>query len=234
MNLRGFACGLALATVLGPLAGFSALAGAGEDTFSEANTLLFLEDHLTQTDYAAEYVYLSQRSGAGDNDYSDRITMTALNAAGSDAKHVKFSAPDTDRGRQIQDIENARGNPLIMVFLQSDVLELADATGGHWRYFQKQMKLALENNAEVEPVTVAFQGKQVDGRRITVRPYASDQTRRNELGRFRDKTYEFILSDQIPGRIYELRSTVPAEADSNAPVVEKLTLQAVEKVDGKS
>lgn len=206
-------------------------APAQDDNFSEANQLLFLQDHLTGTPYSARYIYQNAKSGSAD-DFDSRITMTARNRADSDAKHVTFSQMDEHPGRQIDAIENARGNPLIMVFLQSDVLDLAAATGGHWRYFQKQMKLALENRARVEPVTLSFQGRSVEGRRITVKPYAGDPQRRQELGRYVDKIYQFTLSDRVPGTVVELRTRVPPDAKTDRPEeVERLTLQSIEKID---
>lgn len=237
MTFKRLTRGLALALLLTPVAAPAADQAAGtkpatmqDDEFSEANQLLFLQDHLTQIAYPARYVYARVRSGSAD-DFEDRITMTTHNLPDSDAKHVAFSQTQTEPGQQIDDVENARGNPLIMVFLQSDVLELAEATGGHWRYFQKQMKLALENTAQVEPITVTFQGKPVDGRRISVKPYADDPERRQALGRYVGKTYEFILSDQVPGSIVELRTSVPAEGNAGEPQVERLTLQSMEEID---
>lgn len=230
MIFRRLACALALGLAISPFAGLNTAAEAAEEeSFSEANRLLFLEDHLTGTDYSARYTYDVVKSGQVEEDVENRITMTASNIAGSDAKHVEIDMLEEDHG-EIDDIDNARGNPLIMVFLQSDVVDLAAETGGHWRYFQKQMKLALESSAEVEPVTVEFQGESVAGQRITVRPYSGEEAHRKELGRYVDKTYEFTLSDQVPGSIVELRATVPPEDGSATPLVTKLILRSVENV----
>lgn len=230
MTFKRFACTLTLALAVSPFAGLTVAAEATEeDSFSEANRLLFLKDHLTDTDYPARYTYEVVTSGPVDENVENRITMTAHNITGSDAKHVEIDMLQEDHGA-IDDIDNARGNPLIMVFLQSDVVDLAAETGGHWRYFQKQMKLALENSAEVEPVTVEFQGESVAGQRITIRPYSGEQTHRQELGRYVDKTYEFTLSDRVPGNIVELRATVPPADGSGTPLVTKLKLRSVENI----
>jgi hypothetical protein len=233
MSTRRFIYSLAFMLMLGPSAASAADGdvATNADSFSRANQLLFLEDHLTQTEYPARYTYEFVKSGSAADDFEDRITMIARNVAGSDAKHVELQVFRHDRERQVPDIDNARGNPLIMVFLQTDVLDLAKATGGHWRYFQKQMKLALENGARVEPVTVEFQGEAVEGQRITVKPYAGEQAHREAMGRYVDKTYEFVISDQVPGKIVELRTTVPPEDGTDGPQVERLTLQSVERID---
>lgn len=232
MILKRLTCSLALALMLGPMAS-QAEEAVDKSAFSEANQLLFLEDHLTDTPYPARYVYEISKSGSTDDDSEERIIMTAQNIAGSDAKRVEFGSTKEVLGEPVDPVENARGNPLIMVFLQADVVDLAEETGGHWRYFQKQMKLALENAAQVEPVTVEFQGERVKGRRITLKPYINEQEHRSELGRYVDKTYEFIISNEVPGRVLEMRSTVPAADGAGAPTVEKLTLRTVEEIDGQ-
>lgn len=228
MTLKGLTCSLALTLVLGPAVSM-AEEGADKGAFSEANQLLFLEDHLTDTPYPARYVYEISKSGSAGDDAENRITMTARNTAEGDAKHVKFSTTKEALGEQVEDITNARGNPLIMVFLQSDVVDMAAETGGHWRYFQKQMKLALENTATVEPATMQFQGEPVAAKRIIVRPYVDEQAHREEIGRYIDKTYEFIVSNEVPGRVLELRSTVP-DGGTGTPQVERFTLRSVEKI----
>lgn len=207
---------------------------AEKPEFSKANRLLFLNDHLTRHDYSARYTYLSSQTGSRESDYEGRIIITAHTIPGSDAKRVEFDASPNIGQNQIPVVDQARGNPLIMVFLQSDMLELAKATGGHWRYFQKQMKLALEHDAQVEPVTIEFKGEPLNAERITVRPYAEEQVRRKELGHYRNRTYEFLLSEDLPGEIFELRSVTPAGEESEGIVVEKkVTLQTFEKLSNE-
>lgn len=231
MLLKRLILPLMMGALLSPSAGFTASSDVSEEPeFSRANTLLFLDDHLTGPDYSARYVYSSSRAGSEERDFDDRITMTAHAVSGSDAKRVEFDLPAGSSQKPVPAVERARGNPMIMVFLQSDVLELAEATGGHWRYFQKQMKLALEHDARVEPVSIDFQGQSIEGHRITVQPYAKEQARRKELGPYRNKTYEFLLSDELPGEVFELRSTTPAGEGSEAPVVRQVTLQTFEKL----
>ncbi len=234
MLVKRLTLSLVLTAIMSPSGGLTASPEvADEPEFSRANTLLFLDDHLTGPEHSARYVYSTSRTGSQDSDFDDRIIMTAHPVPGSDVKRVAFDLSAENGQTPVPPVERARGNPMIMVFLQSDVLDLAEATGGHWRYFQKHMKLALEHDARVEPVIIDFQGKRMEAYQITVQPYANDQDRRNELGRYRHKTYEFVLSDELPGEIFELRSITPAEEESEPPIIRQVSLQAFEELPAK-
>ena len=231
MIVKHWTPALILAALLFLSAGLMAAPEVAEEPeFSKANSLLFLNDHLTSQDYSARYTYISSRTGSHDSDYEGRITITAHRIPGSDAKRVEFDASPKMGPNELPVVDQARGNPLIMVFLQRDMLELAKATGGHWRYFQKQMKLALEHDAQVDPVRIDFKGESLSAQRITVRPYAGEQVRRKELGRYLNRTYEFLLSEDLPGEVFELRSVTPAGEESEGLVVESVTLQKFEKL----
>lgn len=199
-----------------------------EASFSQANQRLFLDDHLTDVEYPARYHYRLSRTGTAD-DFSDTIVMEANNNDDR-TKQVHVEYLSGDRRRHIPDIASAQGNPIIMLFLQRDVSEMADRTGGSWRYFQKQIKLALENAASIEPVMLRYNGNDVAGQRIMLQPFANERTHRNELEDYLAKTYSFILAEEIPGDVYEMQTTLPP-SDGGQPTVERLTLEQVEPLD---
>ena len=205
----------------------SAGSWAEQEEFSKANQLLFMQDHFDPA-ASARYTYQVVQTGpeAGS---PNTITMTARDVAGNGTKSVDFSMSQKDLAAQLEPIERARGNPLIMIFLQTDVVDQAKATGGHWRYFQKQIKLALEHNATVEPVSVEFQGHKVPGQRIVLKPYVDEKDHRQELGAYLDKTYEFTLSEHVPGTVVELKTQVPPADGAGEPLTRQLTLEQVEE-----
>ncbi|GHB01553.1 hypothetical protein [Modicisalibacter luteus] len=194
-------------------------------SFSPANQLLFLDDHLTDVEYPARYHYRFSSTGTADS-FNDTIVMDTHNND-DQTKQVHVEYFSGDRQRHIPDIASAKGNPIIMLFLQRDVSEMSSRTGGNWRYFQKQIKLALENAARIEPVTLRYNGSDVAGQRITLQPFADERTHRNEMAAYLDKTYSFLLAEAIPGDVYEMQTTLPAN-DGGQPVVEHLILDHVE------
>ncbi|GAB2790435.1 hypothetical protein GCM10027040_15730 [Halomonas shantousis] len=200
----------------------------GEESFSQANRLLFMQDHLTGVDYPARYRYRFSKSGTL-NDFDDEIVMEARDSDGSgQAKQVHLEYFSGERQKHVPDIDSARGNPVIMMFLQRDVAEMSELTGGNWRYFQRQIKLALENAADVEAVTLDYEGHPVAGQRITLQPFSDEREHRRELADYLDKTYRFTLSDAVPGSVYELETSTPQTSD--VPIVEQLVLEDIERL----
>jgi hypothetical protein len=100
--------------------------------------------------------------------------------------------------------------------------------GGQLVYFRNVIRLAFRENAKLEPATFSWDGKQVTGTKITIQPFLNDPNG-ERLAVFRSKTYEFIVSDAVPGGIYEMHaSTSAASPDATAPAVDsKLTLKGI-------
>lgn len=215
------------------------VAGAAEDTpaqdeeFSEANQLLFLDnDQITGADRTLVYHYALDKHTTmeDESDFHDEIAMTARPTGEDGAKAVSFDYMSGERGKFVRKVDQARGNPVIMVFLQRDVSEMERLTDGHWRYFQKRIKLGLEEDAEVQPATVTFDGREVEAKRITLRPFTEE--RRDSMQTYTDKVYQFTLSESVPGKVYEMRTLVPGDGENAEPLIEeRLVLDSVRPVD---
>lgn len=225
MTMTKLASGVMLLALCGV-----AVAGAQEATqqaaadteFSKANQLLFMSDHLTDAKAPMVYVYELTKTTTREDEkaFTDEIRMVARDAEGGDSKAVTIDYLSGERSNYVDNVEHARGNPIVMLFLQRDVNEMDRLTGGHWRYFQRRIKTALEHGATVEPVTIEFQGESVQAQRISLTPFAGET--RREMKDYVDKRYVFILSEAVPGEVVEMRAVVPGE---DKPVIEeRLTL----------
>lgn len=239
MHQQSHIAALALAVlVIAPLSG-SARA-ATEPAFSKANTLLFLTNHLKSLPNKATTLrYAFEKRGSLEEPYTDTVDIILSPQAGGDRKRVEFNYFTGARNQYLPPINNARGNPIIGVFLQNEVNRMEQRTGGSWRYFQKIIKVALEERAQVKPVRFNFGGRGVDGTRIKIAPYREDP-HRAQIEPYANMYYVFTLSSSVPGTVYQLRSAVPAETDSSrsgndakAVLEEVLTLSAVEPMTAK-
>ena len=76
-----------------------------------------------------------------------------------------------------------------------------------WRHFQKRLKVAFEETASIEPVDIDVAGNTIQGERILVQPFVNDPLSRR-FPAFREKTYIFILSDQVPGAFHQIITRV--------------------------
>lgn len=103
-------------------------------------------------------------------------------------------------------------NPILLVFFQRDVTHMSNGTGGSQHYFRNVIRAAMQNPEEgrVTDITVELDGRQVAAREISFRPFIGD-SHRAQLRGFADKTYRVVVSEAVPGGIYEVQSETPDE-----------------------
>jgi hypothetical protein len=198
---------------------------AEESQFSRANRLLFLTDHLANIRQPSVLHYAFEKSGTLEDSYQDNVDIKVTPEGATDAKSVEVRFFTGVRNQYVPPLSNAEGNPIVTTFLQREVGEMEGRTDGSWRYFQKVIKLALENDAKVKPVKFRYDGRVVQGTEITIQPYRDDP-HRAEIAPYDSKYYTFILSDAVPGQVYRLGSVVPAKAEGprgeRVPLVEEV------------
>ena len=71
-------------------------------------------------------------------------------------------------GAQFGPIAAREQNPLVLVFLQRDVAQMANLTGGAAGYFQQQIRRGFSEPAEVEPVEVTLGDRKLAGTRLVM------------------------------------------------------------------
>ena len=129
--------------------------------------------------------------------------------------------------RQLGPMAAQEQNPLVLLFLQRDVAEMAKLTGGAAGYFQQQIRRAFNGPAESAPVEVTMGDSKVPapswscGRSRAIR-------RSTSFPQFRDKAYEFVVADGVPGGLYQLVSRVPDAKDGHLILEESVTFEEAE------
>ena len=199
---------------------------AQESQFSEANNLLFNRDHLGNISADSRLNYHFIKSGSLEPGFEDDIKMSFKPAASVEKRTVTVDFFSGERNRWVPDFNGARGNPLLTIFLQHDIHEMSRLTDGKWRYFQKRIKLAFENNSTIEPAVFEFSGKEYQGKKITIYPYKDDPN----SSRFKDyveKYYVFTLADNLPGTIYQIRTITPDAGKKSDLLIETVTLTSI-------
>lgn len=103
-------------------------------------------------------------------------------------------------------------NPILLVFFQRDVTHMSNGTGGSQHYFRNVIRAAMQDPGEgrVTDVTIDLDGRRVAAREISFRPFVGD-SHRAQLRGFADKTYRIVVSEAVPGGIYEVQSETPDE-----------------------
>jgi hypothetical protein len=106
----------------------------------------------------------------------------------------------------------AKVNPILLIFFQRDATQMSNGTGGSQHYFRNVLRRVLQTPDPDgrQAVTIEFEGRQVGAREISFQPFVDDPNRAR-LRAYADKTYSFVLSEAVPGGIYEVRTETPEE-----------------------
>jgi uncharacterized protein with gpF-like domain len=67
--------------------------------------------------------------------------------------------------------------------------------------------MALAEGAQLSPQSISFQGKTVPAQAVRIQPYLHDPMHAR-FEPYVHKTYIFIVSEQVPGGLYQLRSSL--------------------------
>lgn len=212
-------------------------AQGGVAELSAAETLLFETDHLAGIQAPAVLVYEFRRVSNVEPGFTDKVQLDLGGARGKVSATLHFLS-----GKNKYDLpalDEARGNPVLLGFLERDIAEMKRLTGGSTAYFRKRVRMALAEGAQVSPQSITYQGKTLPAQAVRIQPYLDDPLHAR-FEPYVNKTYTFIVSQQVPGGVFQLRSslenrkrqppgtTVAGAAASDAPAARThATAQAV-------
>lgn len=195
--------------------------------FSDAEDKLWFADHLSNISSPVRLYYEFVKSGSYEEGFTDAIYLDIIKINEDGTKNAVLDFFTAARKQVVNpdNVTNIRGNPVLAIFMQGDVNEMNRLTDGNWRHFQKMIKITLRENASIEPTSFEYNGKKVNGEKISFSPYLKDP-HRNDFKQFADKTYEFILSPEVPGTLYQIRTVTrnSSEPDKGPLLEEVLTL----------
>jgi len=213
--MKNIYCALLISISL--LGGATAIAA---DEFSVAEKRVFLDDHLKTIAHSGTIHYRYTQSGKPEDSFDDKASVTVKEGAdGKKAVTVDYlSGPNN---MQLPEIGDAKGNPVVLYFLEKDVRDMHRLIGGQENYFRKRIRLALVDKAQVRPVMVNFNGQSVPASEIRITPYIDDPLK-DRFGKFYTKSYTFTISDDVPGSIYEIRTQVDEPTTPAAPVMKSV------------
>ena len=203
---------------------------ADEYEFSNAENKLWMDKHLLNIEQPARLHYEFEKTGSYEDGFTDDVylTIVEINEDGTRNTVLDFFSGEQKQKIAPSNVEKITGNPVIGIFLQGDVYEMSRLTEGGWKYFHRLIKLAIADSNSSEPVTVELDGKQYESEKIVLLPY-DNIDKKSRLKEFSNKRYEFIISDEIPGKLYQIKTVINDAENPDAPLmVEVLTLKSVE------
>ena len=183
---------------------------------SPAQTALFMTPHMKNVLNPETLRYRFTREGPGG--FTDTVAERITEIHPDGTKAVSFDFLTGERHRQYPGVDGFAGNPLLMLFLESDVTTMKDTLGVSATYFRNRVREAMVDRATVTATTFMLDGQAVPATDVTVQPFAGDQ-RLERLPSVQAKTYHFILSDAVPGGLAEISTSMPANPAQDIPAV---------------
>lgn len=214
--LGGMIMGLIAATLAPSTAG-----RADDRPLSPAQIALFESNHLEGIAKPVVLEYAFRHAGFG-GDFADKVTADIRSIHDDGKKDVWIDFLTGPHHVNFPPALGFNGNPLLMFFLEHDVMEMREATGGATTYFRNRIREAFVDRAEMHPVDITLDGKPQSATEISLAPFRGDP-HLEPFPAFRDKTYHFILADSVPGRIYEISTTLPASEGAKYSFEEAMT-----------
>lgn len=187
----------------------SAIAGEPETVSS----LLFDKPYLTSVKPDTTLVYDFKRISSDEKKYgpglSDTIRLDVLKDEKDSSKRTAhlhiYSGP---RARNIGPIPQTSGNPAIMILLEQDTYDFKRHLGGIPAYFRNKIRKAMREDAKIEQIQIQYDGREISGHKVTLVPFKSDPNMQR-VPEYQNTIYEFIVSDDVPGGIVSISSTIP-------------------------
>jgi len=177
---------------------------------SPAQIALFESDHMKSITKPTRLDYAFEHHGGADN-FDDKVSETIRDVHENGSKDVSVEFLSGEHQTNFPPVTGFHGNPVLMYFLEHDVMELHQATGGATLYFRNRIRRAFFDGADVHPTEVTVGGKTQAATEIVITPFRNDA----QVARFpgvTEKSYRFVLCDAVPGTIYQISTSVPKPA----------------------
>ena len=188
---------------------------------SPAQVALFETPHLRNVDHPETLEYGFTREGPGG--FTDTVALHVRQVNPDGTKSLAFDYLTGERRVRFPELDNFRGNPLLMLTLERDVNEMKEALGLSTSYFRNKIREAFVTGATIADGTFDLGGAAVPARVITVQPFAGE-ARLERIPSLQAKLYTFVLADAVPGTLAEIRIDTPADAKVDTPAFRQRTV----------
>jgi hypothetical protein len=154
--------------------------------------------------------------------HRSQVSMEVREVGPDGRKLVHFDMFEGQARRQFGPMRARAQNPLIIIFLQRDVAQMSNQTGGSPGYFRKRIRDAFVAPAKVERLEIPFDGVALPAVRVSIMPFLDDpQIAR--FAQFRHKRYEFTVAENLPGGLYEIAALTPKDDGAEMLFEERIT-----------
>jgi hypothetical protein len=213
-----------LAVSLAPTA-----AAATEDS-KKATTMLFDTPHIASVPAGTTFIYKNERVPSNEEvlgkGFTDDITVDVESDGAPGKKNVVVKVYSGERARDPQRITDMDGNPMLVVFLDNALGRFQQLAGGDRNYLKHKISKSIGDESTLTPVKISYNGSDVEGYRVQVKPFANDPSRAKMRG-FEVAEFSLVISDKIPGHFAQMIANYSNTQKDSPTMVDTMTLQGV-------
>ncbi|MEM7526839.1 MAG: hypothetical protein AAF416_04075 [Pseudomonadota bacterium] len=180
--------------------------------------LLFATPHLEPLPPGATLTYGHLREAAEETGLSPGFAQRISLVAGTEeAPGVNVTMDVDGSPRQLDEFRGVPGNPLLMVFLESTVRAVNQATGGSPFYIRNRIREALRERLTSQPMILSQGNLRLPARALTASPFEGDK-HAAQLGAFAALELRFLFSEQAPGMLIAMIAEAGPRTDPQTGV----------------
>lgn len=207
------------------LAVAAALAGGSAGSAGEAQDRIFRAGLLDELAPGSTVVFDVEGTAAGGEPANGSIELAVV--AGDDGQRVARVERRLDgRPASGTSLSAEGGHPVLLMFLETTLRAMAEATGGSPFYIRNRMREALAADVPLEPVELTVDGAPAAAVAATFRPFAADPNR-GAMGGFGDLALTLTMSDAVPGDFARLEAKA-ADPAGEPVFAETVTFSRIE------
>ncbi len=154
-----------------------------------------------------------------------RATLT-IEQSDTGAREARLVLTEDERERRLNPFPGSGGNPLMMVFMENAVQNMAGLTGGNAYYIRNRMREALSTQDHRAEVRLTYDGAEITAERMQFRPFAEDPNR-ERMGAFGELELQVVVSPDVPGYFAQFSLATGATPEGEPLLVENMTLEGV-------
>lgn len=165
---------------------------------TETYDLLFREGTLDNVSPDATLVYRRAISNSLRPDIGDQLSGDIALSLDDAEGMAMLELRQGENARKMGRFPASVGNPMIMVFYEAVIRDMAESAGGSPFYIRNRVKDALIQPSEVESGTALVDGTEIATQTIRLRPFDGDPNA-NRMQGFGTLELTVTMSEDVPG-----------------------------------
>ena len=192
---------------------------------SSANVKLFIDPHLDNINEPSRIFYKFEKKSSREDNFIGNVVLNIVKIDDEKKKYITFRYLKGRNKVRFPPQIGAKGNPIFMLFFERDARDMQRLTGGNALFFRSRIRHSIAATEIVEK-KINFKGREIEATEIYFQPFLKTKLK-NRVSRYKNKEFRVILSNDIPGHIYQISTYANDTEDTKDTTTEILTFQGI-------